>query len=72
MNHTIFFPNKNGKLSWCVIQTCASIFMASDIFLINFNGDLPFDMMVTLNFVILTTNIRRSLRRIHILEEIWF
>ena len=31
--------------------------MTSDIFLINFNGDLPFDMMVILNFVILTTNI---------------
>ena len=40
--------------------------------MIRFNGDLSFDMMVILNFVVLTKNITGCLRGIHVLGKICF
>ena len=40
--------------------------------MISFNRDLSFDMMVILNFVVLTKNITGCLRGIHVLGKIWF
>ena len=40
--------------------------------MICFNGDLSFDMMVILNFVVLTKNITGCLTGIHVLGKICF
>ena len=61
---TLFFPQTKMKNYHGVLyRHVRDIFMI--IWIIIFNGDLPFDMMVILNFVVLTTNIRGGLRRTH-------